>query len=61
MIFLRIQLIEQLKVIGFINEHTYNEFNTFSDNIATIKSAILAGLYPYLLRVDKTNKIFLTE
>ncbi|XP_011498496.1 PREDICTED: probable ATP-dependent RNA helicase YTHDC2 [Ceratosolen solmsi marchali] len=58
------QLVTQLKISGFIKPNGRNDINYLnsnSKNWAIIKAALTAGLYPNLIRFDRTNNQLKTE
>jgi hypothetical protein len=62
--FCRSRILDILKSVGFIkfaDSRNLKDLNKNSSKISIIKSALLTGLYPDILRVDKLNKKFLLE
>jgi hypothetical protein len=60
----RSRILDILKSVGFIkfaNSRDLKDLNRNSSKISIIRSALITGLYPDVLRVDKLNNKFLLE
>ncbi|XP_073532332.1 3'-5' RNA helicase YTHDC2-like isoform X2 [Phyllobates terribilis] len=57
---MRTQLLAQLRASGFVRAHgagDIREVNTNSENWAVVKAALVAGMYPNLIHVDRENML----
>ncbi|XP_069787051.1 3'-5' RNA helicase YTHDC2 isoform X3 [Narcine bancroftii] len=55
---MRTQLLGQLRASGFVRARgggDIRDVNTNSENWAVVKAALVAGMYPYLIHVDREN------
>ena len=53
---MRTQLLGQLRASGFVRARgggDIRDLNTNSENWAVVKAALVAGMYPNILRVDR--------
>lgn len=62
---IRSQVLTQLRGMGFVKSRgphgDIREYNVNSDNWGIVKAAIVSGMYPNLIRVDREQSIFRTQ
>ena len=61
--FYRAQLLGQLRASGFVRARgggDIRDLNTNSENWAVVKSALCAGMYPNIIRVDRQKSQLLS-
>ncbi|XP_063312995.1 3'-5' RNA helicase YTHDC2-like [Pelobates fuscus] len=57
---MRMQLLGQIRASGFVRAHggvNIRDANTNSENWAVVKAALVAGMYPNLVHVDRENMV----